>query len=316
MSADTVTLVAVLAAGSPASLTEAVRAAAGAGAGAVMVTLAPSSDHAATLPFEIADFDAGALAPGVSLTHAELAALAAGARSQGVGVVPSITDEDGLALVRGVPVAALHLPATALLDLPLVSAMAGSGVAVWLDTAMATLDEVADAVATALKAGARATLLHGLATAPGRAEELNLRALVTLRERFGLAVGFQAREATAAPVVAAVALGATVLAVPFGAGGFDAARLAALASDARVVARALGDGDKRVQPSEWAERDRTHPSLVARVDIARGRTLTAALLTTARPGIGLKPRAVGGILGRRAAVDIPAGTLITLGMIE
>jgi N-acetylneuraminate synthase/N,N'-diacetyllegionaminate synthase len=316
MGADTVTLVAVLTAGSPASLAEAARAAAAAGCAVVMIPLASSNPSAATLPFEIAEFDAGAGAPGVSLTRAELDVFTAGARRQGLDVVPSITDEDGLALVRGVPIAALHLPAAALLDLPLVAAGAGSGVPLWLDTAMATLDEVGDAVATALKAGARATLLHGLATAPGRTEELNLRALVTLRERYALAVGFQAREATPAPVVAAVALGATVIAVPFGAGGFDATGLAALASDARVVARALGDGDKRVQASEWAERDRMHPSLVARVDIARGRTLTTELLTTGRPGIGLKPRAVGGVVGRRAVVDIPAGTLITLGMIE
>jgi sialic acid synthase SpsE len=40
------------------------------------------------------------------------------------------------------------------------------------------------------------------------------------------------------------------------------------------------------------------------------------MLDAARPGIGLKPRAAAAVVGRRAAVDIPAGTLITLGMLE
>jgi sialic acid synthase SpsE len=183
---------------------------------------------------------------------------------------------------------------------------------------MTTRDEVAEAVATAVTHGARPMLLHGLATA-GRPEELNLRALVSLREHFGVPVGWHARDRTPATLIAAAALGATVIVVPFdptGHAGFGSASLAALHADTALVARALGDGDKRVQPSEWAERDRWQRSLVARVDIARGVTLSPDMLDTARPGIGLTPRAAPRVVGRRAAVDIPAGTLLTLGMLE
>ena len=52
------------------------------------------------------------------------------------------------------------------------------------------------------------------------------------------------------------------------------------------------------------------------MDIARGRALTEDMLAITRPGIGLKPRAAAGVIGRRATIDIPAGTLITLGMLE
>jgi sialic acid synthase SpsE len=175
--------------------------------------------------------------------------------------VMSVADEEALARVSGVPLAVLHLPAAALLDLPLVSGAAASGVPLWLDTAMASIEEVAEAVAAALKVGARVLLLHGLTTAAGRSDEINLRALATLNQRFRLPVGFQARQAAPVVATASVVHGATVLAVPFsddGREGFDAVGLAALHADVRLVARALGDGDKRVQPSEWAERDRTH----------------------------------------------------------
>jgi N,N'-diacetyllegionaminate synthase len=317
MADDAVTLVAVLPARPLESLTALVTTAARAGATAVMVALAGQAARAGRLPFELADFAVAAPVPQSTLSRGDVDALLAAARAHGVELVMSVADEEALARVSGVP-AVLHLPAAALLDLPLLSRAAGAGVPLWLDTAMASLEEVAEAVA-ALKVRGRVVLLHGLATVPGRPDEINLRALATLNQRFRLPVGFQAREAAPAVATASVALGATVLAVPFsddGREGFDAAGLAALHADVRLVARALGDGDKRVQPSEWPERDRTHRSLVARVDIARGRALTEDMLAIARPGIGLKPRAAAGVIGRRVTVDIPAGTLITLGMLE
>jgi N,N'-diacetyllegionaminate synthase len=316
---DAVTLVAVLPARPLVWLIELLTTAAGAGAMAVMVALAGQAARAARLPFELADFAAGGSGPESTLSRSDVNTLLSAARMRGVELVMSVADEEALARVSGVPLAALHLPAAALLDLPLVSSAAGAGVPLWLDTAMASIEEVAEAVAAASKVGGRVLLLHGLATAPGRPDEINLRALATLNRRFRLPVGFQAREAALAVATASVALGATVLAVPFsddGREGFDAVGLAALYADVQLVARALGDGDKRVQPSEWAERDRMHRSLVARVDIARGQALTEDMLAIARPGIGLKPRAAAGVIGRRATVDIPAGTLITLGMLE
>jgi len=306
----TVTLVAALTGQAPDAA-----AAAHAGARSVMVTMA-STRAVARLPFELSDFDAGEVARTPALTREAIEALATGLARHGTTLVVSVDDAAGLASLARLPLAAVHVAAPAVVDLALVAAAAATGMPVWLDTAMTTLDEVTEAVAAAVKAGARPTVLHGLATVPARPDEVNLGALVTLRERFGPSVGFSLREPTAVLATAAAALGATVITVPFGPGGFDAAAFAALDADVRLIARAVGDGDKRVQASEWAERDRAHPSLVARVDIARGTTVTADMLTTARPGLGLKPRAIDGIVGRRAAADIAAGTLLTLGMLE
>ncbi len=316
---DDVRLVAVLSPAPARTLADALRIVADAGVSTVMAPLGGAPARAARLPFELSDFDGGASATVPPLTRAEVEALVAAASSRDVEIVLPIATAEHVALARGAGAAAWHLAASALLDLPFIAAVAGEGVPLWIDTAMAAIDEVADAVGTALKAGTRALLLQSLITTPARPDEVNLRALVTLRERFGLPVGWHAREATPALVSAAVALGARVVAVPFdaeGRTGGDAATLRAIAGDVALVSRALGDGDKRVQPSEWAERDRAHPSLIARVDIARGHTVTAEMLGTAPPGIGLKPRAANGVVGRRAVVDIAAGTLITLGMLE
>ena len=315
---DGVRLVAFLATATIVAAREALAAVVNTGVSTVLLSLADDRARTARLPFELADFDAGPETSSVALTRTEIGAFVADARARGVEVVVTIGDTAALAVARESGAAVLHLPASATLDLSFVAAAAETGMPLWIDTAMTSLDEVAETMATAVKRGARVLLLHGLATA-GRPEELNLRALVSLRERFGVPVGWQARDRAPATVAAAAALGATVIVVPFdpsGHAGFDGASLTSLHADAALVARALGDGDKRVQPSEWSERDRSQRSLVARIDIARGATLSADMLETARPGIGLKPRAAPGVIGRRAAVDIPAGTLLTLGMLE
>ena len=293
-------------------------AAADAGADAlVLPDIAPGVS--ARLPYELGDFAGEAPAP-TALGAEALQALAAAAASR-LTLVATVSDDGGLALALRARPAVLRVASAALVDLPFLTRLAGaSDAAVWLDTAMATGDEVEEAVAALVRHRGRLTLLHGLATSGSRPDELNLRAVATLAARFALRVGFQARDATPAACVAATALGAEVIVVPFAdratPDAFDRAGFRALAADVQLVARALGDGDKRVQPSEWALRDRRQRSVDARVEIARGALVTADMLATAPPGLGLKPRALTALVGRRAAIDIPGGTLLTLGMLE
>jgi sialic acid synthase SpsE len=275
----------------------------------------------ARLPYELADFGEawGADAP---LSAEAMQTLATVGAAHGLTVVPTVNDDHGLATALATQPSVLRLAADALTDLDFLGRVGTATTAsLWVDTAMADLHEVEEALVALMKHRGRLTLIHGLATAVGRPEELNLRAVATLGERFAIAVGYHARAVLPGACTAAVALGATVVIAPFAPGApsantFDARGLATLAAELRGVHGALGDGDKHVQASEWAARDRRLRSLVARVDIARGQALSADMVTTAPPGIGLKPRALAGIVGRRAAVDIPAGTLVTLGMLE
>src|SRR5581483_3376246 len=119
-------------------------------------------ERSARLPFELADFEPGSADGALPPAREALEALAGAVAAEGARLALSIGDLDGLTLTTGVARAALHLRAAALVDLPLIAAAAGAGGALWLDTAMATLDEVGDAVAAAVKAGGRVTLVHGL----------------------------------------------------------------------------------------------------------------------------------------------------------
>src|SRR5438552_14010111 len=124
MPADAVRLVAVLSSPAGRALVEALDAAASAGASTVMVSLGGSPGRPARLPFELADFDAGPAAHAPALERADVEALVSAAAARGVDIVLSVSTAEIAALARGLRAAAWHLPAAALLDLPMVAAVA------------------------------------------------------------------------------------------------------------------------------------------------------------------------------------------------
>jgi N-acetylneuraminate synthase len=127
-----------------------------------------------------------------------------------------------------------------------------------LSTGMSTLEQIDHAVD--VLGQDNLILLHTTSTYPSRVEELNLATIPTLRDRYGVPVGYSGHEVGLAPSVAAAALGACVIerhitldramwgsdqAASVEPGGF-----ARLVKDVRAVERALGDGVKRVWDSE------------------------------------------------------------------
>ena len=109
-------------------------------------------------------------------------------------------------------------------------------------------------------------LLHCTSTYPAVAEELNLRAIPVLAERYGVPVGYSGHERELATAVAAVALGACIVerhvTLDRGLWGSDQAaslqpeEMTHLAAMVRQVEQALGDGRKRVYASEIPVRDK------------------------------------------------------------
>ena len=137
-----------------------------------------------------------------------------------------------------------------------------------LSTGMSTMDEIRDAIAALPRD--RLVLAHSTSTYPCAPDELNLRAIATLREEFGCPVGYSGHEVGLQTSVAAVALGACLVerhvTLDRAMWGTDQAAsvephgMVRLVRDIRVVEAALGDGVKRVQASELASRTRLRRS--------------------------------------------------------
>ncbi len=127
-----------------------------------------------------------------------------------------------------------------------------------LSTGMSDLDEIDHAVE--VLGTDDLVLMHATSTYPSQPEELNLRAIVTLQERYGVPVGYSGHEVGLAASVAAVALGACMIErhitldrAMWGsdqAASVEPAGFARLVKDVRAVETALGDGVKVVYDSE------------------------------------------------------------------
>ncbi len=268
----------------------------------------------------------------LELSHADHAQLAERCGERGIAFLSTPFDLDSLDfLVNEMGLTTLKISSGEITNAPLLLAAARSGRDIILSTGMSTMDEVRDALAVlafgyASTTGAtpnaakftraleqadalqgKVTLLHCTTEYPTPYEDVNLRAMDSLREAFGLVVGLSDHTVGIAVAIAAVARGAQViekhftldraLPGPDHAASLESDELTAMVAAIRATEAALGDGNKRLMPSEAANRDIARKSLVALRPIAEGEEFTEQNLTAKRPGNGISPMAYWRVLG-------------------
>jgi len=149
-------------------------------------------------------------------------------------------------------------------DIELLEALQATGKPIILSTGMSTMDEVDRAVA--ILGTDNLVLMHATSTYPLDPLEANLRVMDTLRERFGVPVGYSGHETGLQISLAAVGMGANALErhitldrAMWGtdhSASLEPGGLARLVRDVRVIEQALGDGVKRVWDSEEGPREK------------------------------------------------------------
>ena len=162
----------------------------------------------------------------------------------------------------------------------------------------------------------KVTLLHCTTEYPAEPHSINLRAMATLSNAFGLPVGFSDHSRGIHIAAAAVSLGATViekhltldhtLPGPDHRASIEPDELAAMIANIRDVEAALGDGRKVPAPEEIANRSVARRSLVATGAIRGGEFFTEENLGVKRPGDGISPIEYWSYLGRKADRDYAA----------
>ncbi len=213
-----------------------------------------------------------------------------------------------------------------LVDIPLIQKMAETGKPLILSTGMATVDEIEEAIAAARTAGAnQIVLLRCTSAYPAPPEEMNLRSIPDMAQRFGLPVGLSDHTPGIAVSVAAVALGASLiekhLTLSRAAGGPDSAfslepaEFKSLVEAIRSAEKSLG----QLQYGPTAHEIRTRVfrrSLFVVRDMKKGEVFTAESVRSIRPANGLHPRHLPQVLGRCATVDIERGTPVSWELVE
>jgi N,N'-diacetyllegionaminate synthase len=242
--------------------------------------------------------------------------LAEHARARGIAFLSSVFDIESADMVAALGVPQMKIPSGEITNLPLLRRVGGFGVPVILSTGMATMAEIAAALAALEAAGtarARLTLLHCNSEYPTPYEDVNLRTMASLRESFGVAVGYSDHTPGIEVSVAAVALGAAViekhftldrtLPGPDHRASLDPAALKALVAAIRNVEAALGSARKEPSPSELKNRSVVRRSLVALRPIRAGEVFAAENVAAKRPEGGLTPMRWDEVMGRVARRD-------------
>lgn len=205
-----------------------------------------------------------------------------------------------------------------LVDLPLLRCIAATGKPVIVSTGMATLDEIDEAMATLHEAGpCPVALLRTNSGYPAAPEEMDLRAIPALAERYGVVVGLSDHTLGHTVAVAAVALGARIIEKhltlsrdvpgPDSAFSLEPHELAELVGAVREAEQSLGH--VRFGPSTRERASLPYRrSLFVVADVKAGEPFTPENVRSIRPAAGLHTRHLEDVLGRRAACDIARGT--------
>lgn len=192
-----------------------------------------------------------------------------------------------------------------------------------LSTGMANLGEIESAVDILTTAGTNKddiTLLHVTTQYPTPMEDVNLKAMVTIGNAFGMKYGYSDHTLGIEIPIAAVALGACVIEKHFTLdcnmegpdhrASLNPQGLKDMVSAIRNIELALGDGIKKASPSEYKNLAIARKSIVAKQNIKAGEVFTQDNITVKRPGTGISAMRWDEIIGTKASRDYVEDELI------
>jgi N,N'-diacetyllegionaminate synthase len=217
------------------------------------------------------------------------------------------------------------IPSGEITNLPYLKKIARLHQPVIMSTGMSNLGDIEAALKVLTDNGLiedQITLLHCNTEYPTPYEDVNLRAMITLKEAFGVNVGYSDHTKGIEVSLAAVAMGATViekhftldcnLPGPDHKASLEPDELEQLVKSIRHLEKAFGSPIKQVSRSEKKNMTVARKSLIAAVDIKKGEKFTDKNMTVKRPGNGISPMLWDEVTGRTAPHDFKEDELIEL----
>jgi pseudaminic acid synthase len=212
-----------------------------------------------------------------------------------------------------------------LVDLPLIEYTAKTNKPLIISTGMGTEEEIQEVVDIARKAGSKdITLLKCVSSYPAEPEEINLKTIPDMEEKFDCKVGLSDHTLGIGVSVAAVALGAKVIEKHFTLSrdietpdsffSIEPDELKELVENIRVVEKAIGQINYGLTEEEKQSKV-FRRSLFAVKDIKKGERFTEENIKSIRPGYGIKPKYLDKILGKKAKIDIKKGNPLNWKMV-
>ena len=243
----------------------------------------------------------------------------------GIGFFSTGFDIQSIDFLNKLGMDCVKIPSGEITNLPYLRHIGGLGKPVILSTGMATLGEIDEALVVLESSGTlreSITVLHCSTEYPTPMMDVNIRAMNSIGNAFGVNVGYSDHTVGIEIAIAAVALGATViekhftldrsLPGPDHKASLEPMELKEMVRCIRNIEMALGDGIKRPNAGEMMNKPIARKSLVAAKSIKEGERLTSENMVIKRPGYGISPMRWDEILGRRASRNFKTDELIEL----
>ncbi|MBQ9032170.1 MAG: N-acetylneuraminate synthase [Parasporobacterium sp.] len=232
-------------------------------------------------------------------------------------------DSDSLDFLNTIDMPFWKIPSGEITNLPYLIAIAKTGKPVVMSTGMCNLQEIEEAIEVLKTNGTSdIKLLHCNTEYPTPFEDVNLRAMQTMRNATGLEVGYSDHTKGIEVPVAAVALGAMIIEKHFTLdrnmegpdhkASLEPDELKQMVQSIRNIEKSLGTGEKVPSPSESRNIAIARKSIVAKKTINKGEIFTEQNLTVKRPGNGISPMKWFQVLGKEADRDYSEDELIEL----
>lgn len=223
-------------------------------------------------------------------------------REKGIRFFSTAFDMDSIEYLHSLNLGLWKIPSGEITNYPYLRKIAQYGEPVILSTGMCELSDIEAAIQVLLSYGLQKkqiTVLHCNTEYPTPMRDVNLKAMLEIERKFGVAVGYSDHTEGIEVPIAAVALGATVIEKHFTLdknmngpdhkASLEPQDLRAMVKAIRNIEQALGSGHKVISASERKNIEVARKSIVAACPIRKGDLLTDENLTVMRPGNGISP---------------------------
>ena len=245
------------------------------------------------------------------------------ARNLGITIFSSPFDNTAVDLLEDLNAPAYKIASFEAVDLPLIKYVASTGKPMIISTGMANAEEIQEAIEAAREGGCKElAILHCVSGYPAPAADYNLRTITDMVKRFGLVTGLSDHTLDNTTAITSVALGASIIEKHFtldrsGGGPDDSfslepAELTALCRDSKTAWQALGSVNYGRKSSEEGSAQ-FRRSLYFIKDLKVGDIITEDAVKSVRPGFGLAPKHLEGVIGKQLVTDVVYGEPVSWG---
>lgn len=241
----------------------------------------------------------------------------------GVGFISTPFDLESINFLDALNMDFWKIPSGEITNLPYLEAIGKTGKKVIMSTGMSDIDEINNAIAILEKNGTKDIyLLHCNTQYPTPYEDVNLKAMLTIKEETGKKVGYSDHTLGIEVPISAAAMGAEIIEKHFTLdktmkgpdhrASLNPIELKQMILSIRNIEKSMGDGEKKASPSEIANKNVVRKSIVAKCDIKKGEIIYDNNITTKRPGNGISPMRWYDVIGTKAIRDFKKDEMIEL----